>query len=379
LQQDGHAYEPGVKVAPDGTVFVHAHKANAAAEGTQFSSWVWWSRDDGATWHAAPSGPVPREAFHAFEGDVAFDGDHAWFLDGRPSGGTLTSWRLDGSGPVWESTTPTVTARFGDRPWIEAGEGTLYVLSKTPLFPGTDPPGDAAYQLQSSRDGGTTWASVKSFTGSSWCDLAMRPGAAKELLVGCDQNTVTDPGVHAAKVWSTVDEGATWVVDDLGQRAFGSANQFVSVALASDGTAFHAWSDDDPEDDKAAVLHLARRLPGQAWEDLRLPAPNGTIERVWMDVGGGRVAVSFSARATGASAWFPYVMVAQANATRPSWQTVQLDPEPQGEAATAPGDFWQSAFGPDGRLHACYGHALPATPLGNVDFRNQVRCVHERR
>lgn len=380
--RDGNAYEPGIKIAPDGSLWLHAHKANAVAEGTFLASWLWWSGDNGTTWASVNSPAGLRDALHSFEGDVAFDeAGQAWFFEHAHPGGRITSWSLTPDGPVWKATLPvTIKASYDDRPWLEAyGDGRLYLLSKTLTNVDAQSAQAAPYVLRASDDGGVTWRDVKAFVGSNWCDLGSTPDG-QSLAVGCDVGFLPNSR-YEAKVWRSDDGGATWTETVLAQLEAEPANQFVSTAMDSDGNAFHVWIDDALGDDIAGKVMVARHARGGPWEILQPSLFNGSFQRGWVSAVGGRVVVSFSAMGNSQTegGWYPYLLLSDtATAPNPTWHLVRLDDTPQSTGPSSPGDFWQNAVGPDARVHACWGRVAPTPVALNINYRNDLYCAHEK-
>lgn len=372
----GLGYEPGLKVARDGTLVLHAHRSGIAGDGTQMASYLWWSRDDGATWTELQDPGGVRKSLFAFEGDVAFDeAGHLFFLDNYLADHVVSRWRLEDEGPMWESTVPVAgTDGADDRPWLEAwGDGQLALVSKNPILPG---PHDLAqgrtdlgsYRLYRSSDAGATWTLGALFAGSNWCDIAVSPTDPALQWVFCvDEIPIESTGPRITLHAST-DLGASWQATDLGLLATGFADRFPSIQATAAGLALAAWADDDPEDDAPAVLQVLRQGQGQEPEVLDVTPFNGTVQRPWVCADDRVAAVAFYATEDvipgTSSEWHAYaLMTGELAAVEPAWTLVQLDPTPVAVRGGSPADFFQCSVALDGAVHVTYLRESGPPPL----------------
>ncbi|MFA5944445.1 MAG: sialidase family protein [Candidatus Thermoplasmatota archaeon] len=371
-------YEPGLRVAPDGTLFMHAHKSTVAGDAGMMASYLWWSRDAGETWTPVTSPNGLREATYAFEGDIAFDGaGHVFFLDNTLADQVVSRWRLTEEGPIWESTVPLAgTDGADDRPWLEAsGDGQLVLMSKNPLLPG---PGDLAggrtdlgsYRVYRSTDAGLTWTLGATFAGSNWCDLAMDPRNPDRLAALCMDEVLFMDTIPAMSLHASTDGGVSWTTTPLGSLATGMADRFPSLTTTPSGTTLAVWIDDDPEDTANARLQLARSQASGTLEVLDATPFEGTFQRPWVCSGKDVAAIVFYGTSDvvpgDQSEWHVYAALSSDfDAGVPHWTLAQVDPLPVSARAGSPADFFQCAVAADGAVHIAYlRESVDPLPVG---------------
>lgn len=380
----GAGYEPSIRVGPDGTLYVTAHKQEVAAEGTRLASWLWYSMDDGSTWIEMPSPLQMHSNLWALEGDLAIDDAGAiYYVDTYLADQTFSRWRTAQGGPVWESTRPIAgTVSLDDRPWLEAhGDGIVYLMVNhgpdmpTPnsLAAGTSPTdgGDRMW-IFTSQDGGETWNTGHGFSGSWWCGLAASKVDDQTVYAGCftpgwlpgniRQNYLGEDVTFEVHFHTSTDRGVTWTHEHIADYETRNGLLYPQPAADLGGNVYHTWFDDDTGD--AVPTRLMFATVHEDWRVTDITPFNGSLQRIWTTAGApGHVAITFYGSAdhptVGTTEWVPYLYESRnADAERPTWTLTALDgPVATGDAA--PADFFQNAIGPDGRVHVAYQNVRP--------------------
>lgn len=396
LTPEGHSFEPSLEVAPDGTVYVTAPPPQARPhERGRPSSFIWHSKDGGATWLPMPSPMRVHEWMPGLEGDLALDGKGRIYLVDTYAGDTsLTRWA---PGPAWESSRPLQgTLGADDRPWLAAhGDGILYYLGNggVPLPAPHDAlagaPGDGSSQwLYVSTDAGLTWTPGRGFDGSRLCNVAASPADDRTLVVGCVRYGAITRGAEGAEavLHASADRGATWTSEVVGRYERGVPGLYPSVAFDAAGHAYFLWNDGGPREGAPTRLFLARGGALGPYDVLDITPFVGAFERVWVAAGArGAVGLAFyatrDARPGAESEWRAYAMAsADALAAEPVWEFAPVDAEPVWRGAASPGDFLQAAIGPDGALHVAFQRdTAPPEPEGApVTFGGPSGALHAR-
>lgn len=211
-----YGYEPSVNVDQFGNLYATAHKSSLTNEGTQLSSFFWYSTDGGDTWLDMPSPAEVEDKAFAFEGDIAVDdAGMVYYIDTYLGDNHLHRWKTEPSGPVYDLTKPVMqSTAVDDRPWIRAhGDGVLYYLGNN----GTSIPdseGDSGrIFFYRSTDGGLTFSAGESIPTSFYVSLAESKADDQSVYLGYPR----DMGDGTAFVASTShDRGRTWTRETVG-------------------------------------------------------------------------------------------------------------------------------------------------------------------
>lgn len=392
LNGDGFGYEPGVEVAPDGTIFATARKASNTNEGTQLASWLWFSRDGGASWSTLTSPAQAHERLPSKEGDVAVDAlGRLYFVDTYTADTFFSRWAPSPEGPRWESTRPLHgTTGVDDRPWLSAhGDGTVYYLANNgPAMPAPEsaleePGTTGRFWFYVSEDAGETWSLGRTFPDADRCAVAASKADDRTVYVGCDEIPFVEalaglaPAPRAV-MFASSDRGRTWT--KAGIAAFGGpqGELFPSTATDLAGNAYHVWVEEPASAGASGLVRLARSLAGGAWEVVPVPLFAGRFAMPWVSGGeAGTVAISFYAARNpssgGETAWGAYLLLSTtADARTLSWELIELDPEPSGRAERPPGEFFQNAIGPRNEVHVIYQRERPDADAPTAGYPNDI-------
>jgi hypothetical protein len=366
-----YGYEPSVHVDRFGYIYSTAHKASVTNEGSQLSSYMWYSDDGGDTWQEMPSPAGIREESFAFEGDIAIDdNDGVYYCDTDLGDNFFYRWRATEDGPVFELEKVMGTARADDRPWIRAhGDGIVYYLGNNGVST-PDPTGkyDGRIDFYRSENGGNTFTTGKALETGEYVSLAESKANAEEVFFGAPVEM--DDGLQFA-VFTSDDNGRTIDREIVDSYETTSSDPFPAwSATDRAGNDYHVWADDDPFDDEPGILNFTRRRDG-GFETLDITPFEGSFTKQWISGGSeGLVAVAFyatedvpvvenSTDRSQASNWFPYVLVTtDARASSPGWTLVKLDDEPAATDGGEPEDFFEVEVGPEDRIHVTYGREV---------------------
>lgn len=375
LTADGHGYEPSIEIDAYGTLYVTAHKGSLTNEGTRLASWLWFSRDEGATWKEMPSPLQQHDKLFAFEGDLALDAKgRLYFVDSYFLDSTLSRWTTGPDGPSWESTRPVQgTTALDDRPWLAAhGDGILYALGnnngRAPIpAPNTLLEGERAnIWLYRSTDGGDTWTPGHGFPGAVWCTMDASRADDQTLYVGCEQ------GDHAV-VHRSADRGETWTTAEVGTYRNGPGALYPATALDQAGHAYHAWIDGFPGSGAPGRILVARTLDGETWDPYDITPLNGTFGMLWATGGApGTLALTFYAtedvQPNDDTEWRVHLLLGTGlDGAEPRWEHAVVDPEPALIGPFPPIDFFQNAIGPDGAVHIAYQREPAGQLVGGMN------------
>ena len=376
LTVEGGGFEPSIDVGSDGTIYAAAAKTARPNEGARLASWLWYSKDGGATFQDLPSPGDAHRLMFGFEGDTAVDAKgRFYFSDTWLPDNAIHRWSPGSDGPSWDFSRPVqgTTAALDDRPWLSAhGDGVVYLLSNNgPAVPSVGDllGGEAAparIHVFVSADGGLTWSLGHAFPKSRFCQVAASPADDTTVYVVCDEAEGEGAPV---RVWRSGDRGATWTDPFLAEHAIGTGYLAPAVAVDAAGRPYAAWQDERVDwsgvqdaawnGDTPGRLLLARPLgAGEAWETLDVtpfPARFGMLHACAGSAG--RVALTFYATrdltVTDETEWRAFGLLAtDADAARPAWTLAPLVEEPAAVGRFPPRDLFQCAVGPDDSVHA---------------------------
>ena len=383
LNPFGAGYEPGIDVDSQGTLYVTAHKASIVVEGSRLSSWLWYSADDGATWHEMPSPLQTHDKLFAFEGDLAVDAhDRLYYVDTLLADNTITRWS---AGPTWDYSLPLQrTSLLDDRPWIAAhGDGIVYYIGNSALRAGVFGTENLAegsldkgrYHFYRSDDGGLTWSVDRVLPNSGWCGLEASRLDDSTVYTVCINDVLVPNRVY---VQESHDRGETFVQTRVG--TLGGANLgYPTITVDGNANVYAAWG--DTKDNTVSKLMVARKTAASAWTTLQVPTTVGTVSRPWIDSGSeGVVAIAYygtpDTKPTDQSKWSTYVAVSSnAHEAVPTWTTLDVSGVVE-TSATAPADFMQVVVGPDDRAHVVFGKSIDAPDLAHiVDYNQDIYYV----
>jgi hypothetical protein len=378
VSAEGDAYEPSIVAGTSNELYITAHKSDLVHEGTQLSSWLWWSPDGGASWQDVRQAASPDSKEPALEGDVAVDANgRLYYVDTYVEDVTFARYAPSSSGPVLEFARPAIgTLGEDDRPWIAAqGDGVLYLLTNKAdaegsILPPPDNGGRGNIWIVTSTDRGLTWSLGHAFDGSQWCTVAASPADDRTVSVGCEQHDGTRVGYLSS------DRGATWHAAAMGSAQNGHGDFHPSSAMDGAGVAYHAFIDGVPG--VADRVQVARQVQDH-WDVMDLTPWMGSFVYVAVAAShSGRVAVAFESthdvRPGATSEWKAYALVNDhPGDERSSWTLVSLDPQPVATGPLPPGDFIRATFTPQEKLVVAYTRATAsATPTTTIAGRVYV-------
>ena len=345
------------------------------------SSFLWSSRDDGATWKELASPDHLTEAQYSFEGDIAVDRqDRLYFVDTYGVDTWLSRWSKTGAR---ERSGPAVTASvFDDRPWIAAqGESTVWLLTTdvathawtNSLDPAAGTGALYSQVLYRSVDGGTTWSTGTTFPDAQFCGLAASTTDSVSVAVACVERTV---GGQRLVVHRSGDAGLSWTARPV-HTYRGRADSFVSVAFDRGGMLVTAFADGLAGGHRLYAASESRR----GWSVRDVTPFRGAFQHVWATADGrGRAGLAFYGTAsptpTATSDWFVHAGVRRGS----SWSITRADPVPVMRAPLAPADFLQCVIAPNGRLYVAYSRSTTTDLLHAPppDFDHDIFVVRER-
>lgn len=379
---DVASFEPSIEVASDGTLYVTAAQGGTTTHRISHSSLLRYSTDGGATWRKLPSPLQVHERQGGFEGDLAVDAqDRVYFVDTYLADNTLSRWTSGPGGPTWDVSRPVQgTPRIDDRPWLAAhGDGVVYYAGNNGLAAGADEVDEERdvdrIGLSVSEDGGRTFQLRKQFEDSAFCVPSASPTDDQEVVAICSHGTESANVSHVRHaVHVSQDRGQTWKSTELRPATGPAATFFPAATHDADGTPFAVWG----EGESPTRLFVARRVAG-TWQVLNVTPFEGEFRRTWIDAGpDGTVAAVFygalDAPGPRGKVWHAYALLStEAEAPNPTWGLSRISKEPVVEGAEAPGDFFQPAFAPDGRLHVVYDHGAGSTASRETYYTHQTR------
>lgn len=285
--------EPGIKVAPDGTVYVTAPGSRSAAPvaAPVRGDTVWRSDDGGATFKRLP---IPDAGFGGGDSDLAIASDGTLYQSGLWSGCVSLSVSQD-KGETWR-TNPLAcgyAATLDDRNWIAAhGTDAVYLTF------GWGTPGlvsDRRIALVKTLVEGESAA----VTTASFEDNYQWPGNVavdqRSGAVYVAYNTVDDEIV----VLRSTDGGMTLEKRTVAEREGDTFDSFGVVAVGRDGTVYVTWSERDrPEGEtptRTDVFYSHSTDGATSWSaPIRINSFEGTHIYPWLDAGdAGRLVVAW--------------------------------------------------------------------------------------
>ncbi|MEA3190394.1 MAG: hypothetical protein QOD77_976 [Thermoplasmata archaeon] len=363
LTTDGPGFEPSIDAAPDGTLYAAAAKTHRPNDGTTLSSWLWHSRDGGATWKPLPSPGNVHALVLGLEGDTAVDGEgRFYFADTYLPDNAIHRWSPGPNGPVWDFSRPVqgTLAAVDDRPWLAAhGDGVVYLMSNN----AADAP--ARMMLSVSTDGGLTWLATHGFPGAEFCLPAASPADDRTVIVACMMGT--GAGTPLA-IHRSTDRGATWTQEHETTMQNGTGYLPPGAAFDAAGNAYVVWHDDRVDwsgvQDVAWAGNLpgrigvARSLAGGPWQESDVTPFVGRFGLSHACAGrAGTAATIFYATPDlepgAASEWRAYALVsADADQPSPTWSLALLAPDAMAVGPIPPRDLFECAVGPDNAVHA---------------------------
>lgn len=362
-------FEPGIRVDRFGNIYVTAHKdrqVNAVApdastaRGVRGASYLWTSTDSRTFRTLTPDSPYVDQP--GIEGDLALDdAGNLYFVDTYAGDVAFTAWSVSGPGRQRVQLHRQVlgqTQAMEDRPWLAAkGNGTvLYTVNSgaSPVYAGRSSAGDGSgpgrYTVYMSYDGGRAFDPVGvTLRDSGWCGPAAdHAPQSRDLYVVCID--VDQPGQvfdRAIYGYSSHDDGRSWARTRIGTY---SSAWWPTTAVGPDGTVWVALPDGP------RVRLFASRDRGRTWGERKVPLPPGLSA-----VGEAALAVSsrgdVAVLGTGTARGGPTHVFAS-TLSKGTWRVVQVS-TPQTRVAapgeSSRGEFFQAAYGPDGRLHVVWG------------------------
>jgi hypothetical protein len=375
-----YGYEPSVTVDQYGNLYATAHKASLTNEGTQLSSFFWYSIDGGETWYDMPSPAGVEDKAFAFEGDIAVDAaGMVYYVDTYLGDNHLHRWKTAPGGPIYDLTKPVMgSTAVDDRPWIRGhGDGVLYYLGNN----GTSIPdleGDSGrIFFYRSTNGGLTFTVGESIPTGYYVSLAESKADNQSVYLASpagNEPTTFD-------VFSSHDRGKTFTRETVGTYETAPSNPFPAWSVTDfAGNPYHVWADDDPADSRPGILKFTRRDGSGDWETLDITPFEGTFTKQWIGAGReGFVAVVFYATrdvpVKSSSDWFPYALVTtDAGATNPHWSLARLTEYPVATDGSEPEDFFEVAVGPFDRIHVTFAREIRPGTLSNPTrtYRNNI-------
>lgn len=275
--------EPGIDVAPDGTLYVNA------PAGLPLSSEVFRSDDQGATWQETPADL--RAAFPGGgDSDVAVDqNDGTLYMTDLWLGSSTVSSSTD-KGETWTAN-PIQGVLLQDRQWIgTSGDGIVY--HATHQIP-------AGLVVSKSIDGGLTFP-LNSIAATPLDQTGcVCPPGTLVVAPGSDRSLGTDD--HVGLVYSTSTGGVNFARSTNGGLTFSNvtiaANDqadttqaFPVVAADGNGDLVAVWLD---VFDNSTAVDMSRSPDwGQTWTAPQTLVSSGTSLFPWVDARGPEVAVS---------------------------------------------------------------------------------------
>lgn len=274
--------EPGIDVAPDGTVYLNG------IQGIPSHSLLWRSTDGGAKFTKV-NFSLPYSRFPGGgDADVALSPDgRVYFLD-LWAGSNSISVSKD-MGATWVQGTPYTTLSLSDRQWISLGkrgangEDTVYAV-----YHFIQPPGSLA--LSRSDDGGATW---------TFHTLVPPPLGIPALpgQIVSDGDWVAFNYVNGRAMWIAIspDAGVSWKIVQVsadGENVFGNS----LTAVAMDGNDLYiAWIDGDDFSVKVARSTDRGQTWGPAQRFATVAADGQALGNIfpWVAARSGKVAVAW--------------------------------------------------------------------------------------
>lgn len=318
LPQSARCSEPGIDVAPDGTLYVNAPCGPSAASTPYFDvgqgDTIWRSDDGGASFQKLPSPDAP---FGGADSDVAVGADGTLYHSGLYSysllfGDCNTLSRSKDKGKTWESF-PLACAPLllgNDRNWIAVhGSDVVYLtfgwnptareglghIALTRVDFRTEPPSTNTITYFEPPD--------TSFNSYQW------PGN-----IAVDQKTgyvyIAHTTTHdRVVVLRSIDGGKTLTKSEVSNRAGDTFDSFGVVTVGQEGTVYVTWSERDKPNgqvpESTDIFYAYSTDHGAKWSEPRkINSFRGTHIYPWIEAGeAGHLAVAwYGTKGTGNSA-----------------------------------------------------------------------------
>lgn len=371
LTTQGGGFEPSIVASPDGMLVATAAPTARPNSGDRLASFLWYSHDQGQTWHDFSSDAGQHGRMPGFEGDIAVDAEgRTYFVDIYLADTALHRWS---PGPTWDWSRPAMgtTIPVDDRPWLAAhGDGVVYYLVNggAPV-PGVENLLDGSVNAGSkwlyvSRDAGETWTLGHALGQDDWCQLAASPADDATSMVVCQ---VGSPSNGQTTVRISRDRGQTFPDANAFELEHGPVFMVPGAAFDRDGTPYVAWLDDyvvnvgfqdeEWQGDQPGRVEYAVQGADGAWtrhDVTPFPARFGAMHASAGSAG--VLALVFYATddlTPGPdSKWYAYAMMSHnASSANPAWSAARIMQEPAVIGDRPPVDFFQGAVGTDDVLN----------------------------
>jgi hypothetical protein len=372
--------EPGVDVAPDGTLYVNA-PGGLLSSVPGSPSFIFRSGDGGATWRETPAS-LRANLPGGGDSDLAIDpvNGHLAFTDlwlGSSTVATSTD-----KGETWLAS-PLQGIPGQDRPWIAAaGNGVVYHLTHqipSGLVVSKSVDGGLVYPIHTVA---ATVVDQAGFIGPTGPVIAQGGGG---LLGTSDKVGFAYPTANAGvKFARSTNGGLTFSSVQIGGTSSDVGQAFPVVADAGGGHLVATWM---AVKNGRSSVGLARSSDwGATWSAPRTIVADGTSVYPWVSAHGANVAVSlFHTTAQGepstvpASATFyeSAVTSTDGGATFGALQTVDATPAKTGPICTAGidctadrelGDFQSTAMDASGRPYFTWARVIPGGTATEIRF-----------
>ncbi|MGQ0537056.1 MAG: hypothetical protein ACT4PT_13415 [Methanobacteriota archaeon] len=369
----GVAFEPSVKVGPDGTIYV---TGPGFAENRRHTR-LWVSDDEGATFteiqFADPATGVSNFPT-GFEGDLAIDAaGAAYFVDLSLASSQLS--RSTDGGKTWSLRNAAVfPVGGGDRPWAAASPADMVAVTWNQIPSG--------FWIAVSRDGGLTFPTQTYFEGTQYAGAGPVPrgwvfagvpaiDATGAVYVG--RASANGPVLH-----KSTDGGASFAAHPVHETEARTAYLMTVPAVDAAGNVYVAWAED--LEGNVEVFYAASTDRGETFgEPVRASHHGGSSVMPWIAAGAaGHVAIAYygapDARGVPSETdadWYPFLVdVHDAASETPSFRIARMQDAPVlsapvcteglscdtggSQASRALADYLQVAIDPMGRPQAVW-------------------------
>ena len=296
VANDHSTSEPGIDVAPDGTLYVNG-PAGLLSNLPGSPSFVWRSRDAGASWTLTPSS-LRANLPGGGDSDISIDASGGLHMTDLWLGSATVSQSTD-QGQTWLAN-PVQGVVVQDRQWIAAGSGSN-VYHATHQIP-------SGLIVSKSVDGGLTFP-IQSLAASplDQTGCVCPPGnliaeAGAGLLGTSDKvgliYATSSGGVNFAR---STNGGLTFTTTTVGPASGAdTSTNFPVVASAGNGRLVSVWL--AVQNGASSVLFNSSSDWGQTWGTPKTIVASGTPAYPWVAAQGSKVSIvlyeSPDARAT---------------------------------------------------------------------------------